>query len=125
MWHNIQSLSFNPFPNNKFYTSKLEEFTDNNFKFDENAKKLSKTLREKEKLLVTSNFSFSNSVFKGRLETRKKKGLSQEMVNLYCYLKIFQLNVDLDGYLTTQCDSVHRSIWPTFARAWLDFGQLS
>ena len=35
-----------------------------------------KTLWEKEKLLVTSNFSFSHSVFKKHvLETRKNQGL--------------------------------------------------
>ena len=35
-----------------------------------------KTLREKEKLLVVSNFSFSHSVFKRRvLQSRKKRGL--------------------------------------------------
>ena len=35
-----------------------------------------KTLREKEKLLVTSNFSFSHSVFKRlALQTRKNQGL--------------------------------------------------
>ena len=35
-----------------------------------------KTLREKEKLLVTSNFSFSHSVFKRLvLQTRKNQGL--------------------------------------------------
>ena len=33
---------FNPFPNDKFYSSELEEFADKNFKFDENARKLSK-----------------------------------------------------------------------------------
>ena len=57
-------------------SSKLKEFADNNFKFDENGRKLSKPVEntvgqgeiarnepfentvEKEKLLVTSNFSF-------------------------------------------------------------------
>ena len=42
--------------------------TDDNFKFDENGRKFSnrvkKTLWEKEKLLATSNFSFSHSVSK-------------------------------------------------------------
>ena len=34
---------FNPFPNNKFlYSSKLKEFADDSFKFDENGRKLSK-----------------------------------------------------------------------------------
>ena len=33
---------FNPLPNDKFYSSKPKEFADNNFKFDENDRKLSK-----------------------------------------------------------------------------------
>ena len=33
-----------PLPNNKFYTSKLKEFADHNFKFDENGRKLSKRI---------------------------------------------------------------------------------
>ena len=44
------------------YLSKLKEFADDNFDFDENDRKFSKrgeTLWEKEKLVVTSNFSFS------------------------------------------------------------------
>ena len=49
-------------------SSKLKEFADDNFKFDENGSKLSKrvenTVGKVEKLLVTSNFSFSHSVFK-------------------------------------------------------------
>ena len=31
-----------PFPNNKFYSSKLEKFVDDNFKIDENGRKFSK-----------------------------------------------------------------------------------
>ena len=60
----------------------MKEFADNNFTFDENERKFSKrveTLREKEKLLVTSNFSFSHSVFKRLLlQTRKNQGLFGE-----------------------------------------------
>ena len=63
---------------------KLKEFADDNFEFDENERKLSKrkkTLWEKEKLLVTSHFSFSSSVFKGFvLQTSKKHGLVWEGV---------------------------------------------
>ena len=41
-----------------------------------------KTLREKEKFLVTSNFSFSPSVFKRRvLQTRKNQGLFGKGLN--------------------------------------------
>ena len=32
----------NPFLNDKFWTSKLKEFADNSFKFDENGRKLTK-----------------------------------------------------------------------------------
>ena len=43
-----------------------------------------KTLREKEKLLITSNFSFSHSVFKGFvLQTCKNQGLFGKGLNAY------------------------------------------
>ena len=35
---------FNPFATDKFYTSKLEAFADDNFEFDENGGKLPKTV---------------------------------------------------------------------------------
>ena len=55
--------------------SKLKEFADNNFKFDENGQ-MGRKQCEKEKLLVTSNFSFSHSVFKRLvLQTHKNQGL--------------------------------------------------
>ena len=46
----IQFKSFNPFPNKPWFSRVYSS-------------SLLKTLREKEKFLVTSNFSFSNSVF--------------------------------------------------------------
>ena len=58
---------------------KLKEFADDNFRFNKNGRKFPEwveKLWEKEKLLVTSNFSFSHSVFKRLvLQTRKKHGL--------------------------------------------------
>ena len=54
-------------------SSKLKEFADDIFKFDENGRKLSKTLWEKKKLLVTSNFSFSHSVFKRLVSQGRQK----------------------------------------------------
>ena len=43
-----------------------------------------KTLREKEKLLVTSNFSFPHSVFKRLvMQTRKNQGLFGKGLTLY------------------------------------------
>ena len=60
------SSSFNhgPFPKRQILdSSKPKEFADDNFKFDKNCKNLSKwtenTVGKKEKLLVTSNFTFS------------------------------------------------------------------
>ena len=71
---------FNPFPNDKLWTLpypvSLQTTTSDLMKIAENPPKGYKTLWKKEKLLVTSNFSFSNSVFKRLLQqTRKKQGL--------------------------------------------------
>ena len=77
----------NPFPNDKFFGDsayKLKEFADDDFKFDENGRKFFKWVGEKkkkktvgkEKLLVTSNISFSQGVSKRLvLQTRKNHGL--------------------------------------------------
>ena len=79
--------SSKPFPKRQSLdSSKLKEFADDSFKFDENSRKLSKqiekTLWEKEKLLVMSNFTFSHSVFKRLvLETHKNKGLFGKGLN--------------------------------------------
>ena len=44
-----QMTGFNPFPNDKFLdSSKLKEFADDNFEFDENGRKLSKRLKNTE-----------------------------------------------------------------------------
>ena len=65
-----------PFPKHKILdSSKLTEFAEDNFRFDENVRKFSKEV-EKVKLFVTSNFSFSLSVFKRvLLQTHKNQGL--------------------------------------------------
>ena len=68
----VHLLPFNPFPNDNISDwTKLKEFADDDFKFDKHCRKFSKReakrLWEKEKLLVTSNFSFTHSVFR-RLE---------------------------------------------------------
>ena len=77
-------------------SSKLKEFADNNFKVDENGRKFSKwieTLWEKEKLLITSNFSFSYTVFKRLvLQTRKNQGLfGKGLINKTSICMTFQL----------------------------------
>ena len=66
-----------PFPKEHILdSSKLKEFADDNFKFDGSSPNGQKIRWEKEKLLVTSNFSFFHSVFKRFiLQARKNQGL--------------------------------------------------
>ena len=76
----------------------MQEFADGNFQFDENGTKLSKrvkTLREKEKLLITSNFSFSHSVFqKLVLQTSQNQGLfGKGLTLIFKYYKHVSLYV--------------------------------
>ena len=76
LWHG-KSL---PFPKRPILdSSKEKETADDNFKFNENGIKFSKQVENtvgKEKLLVTSDFSFSHIVFKRLvLQTRKNQGL--------------------------------------------------
>ena len=83
VWSNFNRQ---PFPKQQILnSSKLKEFADDNFKFDENGKKLSERVENtvgKSKLLVTSNFSFSHSVFKRLvLQTRKNQGLFGKGLN--------------------------------------------
>ena len=73
-------LLFNPFPNNTFWTpanwESLQTTISNLMKMAESFLKGWKTLQEKEKLLIMSNFSFSCSVFKRLvLQTRNNQGL--------------------------------------------------
>ena len=54
-------------------------------KIEESYPNRKKTVREKEKLLVTSNFSFSHSVFKRLvLQTRKNHGLFGKGMSILC-----------------------------------------
>ena len=57
-------------------SSKLKEFADDNFKFDENGRKLSKWVENtlgKGEIALTSNFSFSHSVFKRLVSQGRQK----------------------------------------------------
>ena len=60
-------------------SSKLKEFADNNYKFDENGRKFIKHVENtvgKRENALTSNFSFSHIVFKRlELQTHKNQGL--------------------------------------------------
>ena len=66
-------------------SSELKEFADDNFKCNENGSKFSKKVQNilgKQKLLVTSNFSFSHSVLKSLvLQTRKNQSLLWKGLN--------------------------------------------
>ena len=66
-------------------SSKPKAFVDDNSKFDENSGKFYKQVEntgKKEKLLITSNFSFSHSVFYRPLpQTHKNKGLFGKGLN--------------------------------------------
>ena len=66
-----------------FQTENILQTTISNLmKMAERSQNRSKTLWEKEKLLVTSNFSFSHSVFKRLvLQTRKDQGLFGKGLN--------------------------------------------
>ena len=73
----------------------MEEFADDIFKFDENWQKAFQTgrkhCREKETLLVTSNFSFSHSVFKRHvLQRRTNKELFRKGLRRYLIKECFQ-----------------------------------
>ena len=68
----------------------MKEIADDNFKFDENGRVLQMIRKnwEREKLLMTSNFSFSNSVFKRLLlQAGKNQGLFGRGLKVTCYLK--------------------------------------
>ena len=65
---NIMSDTLTPSQMTILDSSKLKEFADDNFKFYENGRKFSKWL-------VTSNFSFSQSIFRRLvLQTHKIQG---------------------------------------------------
>ena len=68
----------------------MKEFAEDNFDFDGHGRKVLlkgrkyKRLCEKEKLLIMSNFSFSNSVFKGlELQTLKNQALFGKGLKAY------------------------------------------
>ena len=76
-----QNWSFpSPFPKRQILdSSKLKEFADDNFKFDENGRKFSNWIENtvgKEEIVHYENFSFTHSVFiRLLLQTRKNLGL--------------------------------------------------
>ena len=78
-FHQTNHHLIQPFPKRQILdSSKLKGFADDNFKLNENGRKFSKrvenTVGKKEKLLVTSNFSFSHIVFKRLvLQAHRKK----------------------------------------------------
>ena len=64
-----------------------------------------KTLGVKEKLLVTSNFSFSLSVFKGPvLQTRKSQGLFGKELNIFICNNKLQMDLQVLDWLDNHGD---------------------
>ena len=58
-----------------------------------------KTLCEKEKLLVMSNFSFSHSVFKRPvLQTRENQGLFGKGLITGCKIRLCKVNAMLENF---------------------------
>ena len=76
---NLSLLQLNPFPNDKFwlpYWKSLQTTISKWIKMAESSQDHWKTVWKKEKLLITSNFSFSHSVFTRLvLQTRNSQGL--------------------------------------------------
>ena len=62
--------------------SKLKEFADDNFKYDENGRKFSKLVKNAAGKGEIAHFSFSPSVFK-RLWTHKNQGFFGKGLTLY------------------------------------------
>ena len=68
-------------------SSKLREFADDNFRFDENGGTFSN--RVENTVLVTSNFFFLHCVFKRLLlQIRKNQGLFEKVLNMLCYQNV-------------------------------------
>ena len=89
--------------NFRLQISKLKEFADDNFEFDENGGKFSKRL---ENTVEKGDFSFSHSVFKRfLLQTRKNQGLFGKGLN---YVE----DVHFYGLLDVFCCTCHFHISP-------------
>ena len=77
---------FNPFPNDKFHSSKLKESADNNFKFDGNGRKFSKQEENtagKGEIAHYKQFLIFQLFFRRlELQTHKNQGLFGKGLNL-------------------------------------------
>ena len=97
-------LKINSFPNDKFWTlpnlMSMQTTTLNFMKMAESFSNGQKTVWEKEKLLVTSNFSFSHSVFKRLLlQTRKNQGLFGKGLKVYVWHMKVEIIVAFGAFL--------------------------
>ena len=91
-------------------SSKLKEFSDDNFKFEENVRKLSKRVENtvgKGEVLIMSNFFFSHSVFKRLVSQGRQKvslcgnGLKHEINPMYAF--ILEQDKDIGKFLDSFC----------------------
>ena len=84
----VQCIDFNSFPNDKFQTFQTQRLCRRQlwiwWKWQNVLQKGRKQCGKKEKLVYTSNFSFSHNVFKRLvLQTCKNKGLFGEGLTIY------------------------------------------
>lgn len=66
-WYALYNATLDALTLSQRQISKLKEFADSNFKFNENSRQIFKQIEnsvEKDKLLMMSNFSFLHGVFK-------------------------------------------------------------
>ena len=72
-------FSFNPFPNDKFYSTKLKEFADDKIKFNENGRKLSKQIENtagKGEIARYKQFLLFPQCFKRLVQQTRKRWLA-------------------------------------------------
>ena len=99
-------------------SSKVKEFAADNFRFDESGRKFFKRVEknwEKEKLLITSNFSFSHSIFRRLgLQTPKNQGLFGKSEGSFTFMKFWMKTFEeiLKGSLLFQPLSLYRHFQP-------------
>ena len=77
----IKSVLFNPVPKDKFNSSKLKEFADDNYKFDKNGKEFSKRVEDTVGKQATSPFPtvFSKDFYCRNVKTRVCLGKGSQL----------------------------------------------
>ena len=112
----VLHAKYQPFPKRQISDSfKLKEFADDNFEFVENGKNGQKTAWERQKLLVTSNFSFSCSVFKSLvLQTRNDPFSNKPWFLRVCSTSLLKTLQEKEKLLVTSNFSFSRNVFYPF-----------